>query len=209
MSRTEDAVRREFDEVVDEEPGHRVAPHEAGPAPADRRHEESVNGDKRRNTLNADDRAQQHPRRPIAPERSARTRDEDGHAPGHREFEVHQRLEHFAAEVEHALAEIEQAETREDPRHPQHRGESQHVRHVPSLGSSGPGRAVVGDRQDGPVVQQRQEHDHHRGDGVEIEHEDRQRHEQQHADGLGDAVGGVAGQTSEDEIGRASCRERV
>ena len=57
---------------------------------------------------------------------------------------------------------------------------------------------VVGDGQDGAVVEQRQHHDHHRGDRVEVEDQDRQSHEQQHTQRLGDAVHRVAVHPLED-----------
>ena len=60
---------------------------------------------------------------------------------------------------------------------------------------------VIGDGQDGAVVEQRQHHDHHRRQRIEVEDQDRQRHEQQHAQRLGDAVDRVAVHPLEDAAG--------
>ena len=57
---------------------------------------------------------------------------------------------------------------------------------------------VIGDGQDGAVVEQRQHHDHHRRQRIKVEDQDRQRHEQQHAQRLGDAVDRVAVHPLED-----------
>ncbi len=50
---------------------------------------------------------------------------------------------------------------------------------------------VIGDGQNRAVVEQRQHHDHHRRQRIKIENQNRQRHEQQHAQRLGDAVNRV------------------
>jgi len=60
---------------------------------------------------------------------------------------------------------------------------------------------VVGDGQDCAVVGQRQEYDHHSGDGEEVHEHDRQGDQQQHPDGFGDAVGGITGQPGKDFAG--------
>ena len=57
---------------------------------------------------------------------------------------------------------------------------------------------VIGNGQDGAVVEQRQHHDHHRRQRIKVEDQDRQRHEQQHAQRLGDAVDRVAVHPLED-----------
>ena len=47
---------------------------------------------------------------------------------------------------------------------------------------------VVGNRENGPVIEQREHHDHHRRQGIEVEDEDGRRHEQQHAQRLRNPV---------------------
>ena len=49
-----------------------------------------------------------------------------------------------------------------------------------------------------PSLSKRQHHDHDRGEGIEVENQDCQRHEEQHAQRLGDAVDGVAVHPLED-----------
>ena len=77
-------------------------------------------------------------------------------------------------------------------------GDGENPVHVPAHRSVGDRRVVVGDHHDRKVVEHRQQNDHDRGDRVEVEDDDRQRHEQQHPDRLGDAEGGVAGHPLED-----------
>ena len=57
---------------------------------------------------------------------------------------------------------------------------------------------VVGNGQNRAVVEQGQHHDHHRGQRIKVEDQDRQGHEQQHAQGLGNAVDRVAVHPLED-----------
>jgi hypothetical protein len=45
---------------------------------------------------------------------------------------------------------------------------------------------------DGAIVEQRQHDDHDRGQGIEFEDDDRQRHEQENAQRLGDPIDRVA-----------------
>ncbi len=56
---------------------------------------------------------------------------------------------------------------------------------------------VVGDRQDRAIVEQGQHHDHHGRQRVEVEDQDCGRHEQQHAQRLGNAVDRIAGHALE------------
>ena len=72
------------------------------------------------------------------------------------------------------------------------------TRHVPGLGLILVMNIVIGNGQDGAVVEQRQHHDHHRRQWIKVEDQDRQRHEQQHAQRLGDAVDRVAVHPLED-----------
>ncbi len=57
---------------------------------------------------------------------------------------------------------------------------------------------VIRDGQDGAVVEHGDHHDHHCGHGIEVKHQDRQRHEEQHAQRFGDAVDRVAVHPLED-----------
>ena len=82
--------------------------------------------------------------------------------PGNGQLQVHQRLDVRAVEVKDALAEIKQAERRDDPDYAQHRGDPQDQPHVPSLGLVLVMDVVIGDGEDGAVVEQRQHDDHHR-----------------------------------------------
>ena len=75
---------------------------------------------------------------------------------------------------------------------PKYRGNPQHHAHVPGFGLILVMDVVIGDGQDGAIVEQRQHHDHHRRHRIKVEDQDRQRHEQQHAQRLGDAVDRVA-----------------
>ena len=89
------------------------------------------------------------------------------------------------------LAEIKQAEGGDDPDESQHRGNPQHHAHVPGFRLVLVFNVVIGDGQNRAVVEQRQHHDHHRRQGIEVENQNCQRHEEQHAQGLGDAVDGI------------------
>ncbi len=118
--------------------------------------------------------------------------------PGHREFQVHHRLRVPAIEMKHPLGQEEQAECRHHSDHAQHGGDPQHQAHVPGLGPIAVMHIVVGNRQDRGIIQQRDHHDHDGRHGVEIEHQDRQRHEEQHPHGLGDPVNRIAVHALED-----------
>jgi hypothetical protein len=85
--------------------------------------------------------------------------------PGHRQHQIHQRLQLRAVEVEHAVAEVEQAERGDRADDAQHRGDAQNQAHVPGFGLVLVMHVVVGDGQDRAVVEQRQHHDHDRRDG--------------------------------------------
>ncbi len=64
---------------------------------------------------------------------------------------------------------------------------------------------VIGDGQDGSVVEQCQHHNHHRSQWIEVKHQDRQRHEEQHAQSFGDAVDRVAVHPLEDAAALLDC----
>ena len=77
-------------------------------------------------------------------------------------------------EMKDALTEIKQAEGGDDPDDAQHCGYTQHHVHVPCLGLILVMDVVIGDRQDGAVVEQGQHHDHHRRHRIEVEYQDGQ-----------------------------------
>jgi hypothetical protein len=54
VGRIKDPVRQQFDPIVQKEPRDRIPPDEQRPRPAERRHEESVDGDLRRENLCSD-----------------------------------------------------------------------------------------------------------------------------------------------------------
>ena len=117
---------------------------------------------------------------------------------GDRQQQIHHGLELRAVDVEDSVAEIEQSEGGDRADEPEHRRDRQNHAHVPGFGLVPRAHVVVGDRQDRGVVEQGEHHDHDRGDGKEVEHDDRQRHEQQHAQRLRDAVHRVAVHPHED-----------
>ena len=117
---------------------------------------------------------------------------------GHRQHQVHHRLQLRMVEVEHLVAQVEQAEGGDGADDAEHRGDPEHQAHVPGLGLILVANVVVGDGQDGAVVEQRQHHDLHRRHGKEVEDQDARRDEQQHPQRLGDAVDRVAVHPLED-----------
>ena len=125
--------------------------------------------------------------------------------PSHRKLQVHQGLDVQTVKVKNALAEIEQTERRDNPDESQHCGDCQHEAHVPGLGLVFVLNIVIGNRQNGPVVEQGQHHDHYRGEGIEVEDQDRQRHEEQHPQRLRDAVNGVTVHPLEDAATLLDC----
>ncbi len=110
----------------------------------------------------------------------------------HGQLQIHQRLDVRTVEMKDALAEIKQAEGGGDPDNAQHCGYPQHHVHVPGLGLVFVMNVVISDGQDCAVVEQRQHHDHHRSHRVKVKDQDRQGHEQQYAQRLGDAVDRIA-----------------
>ena len=88
---------------------------------------------------------------------------------GHRQFQVHQRLDMCAVEMKDALAEIKQAKRGHDPDEAQDGGDAQHHAHVPSFGLILVMNVVIGNGQDGSVVEQRQHYDHHRRQWIKVE----------------------------------------
>ena len=67
---------------------------------------------------------------------------------GHRQLQIHQRLDVGAVEVKYALAKRKQAKRGDDPDDAQHRSDPQHHGHVPGLGLILVVNIVIGDGQD-------------------------------------------------------------
>src|ERR1700722_13395899 len=117
---------------------------------------------------------------------------------GDRQFQVHQGLYVSAVEVKDALSKVKQPECRHDSDDTQHGGDPQYEAHVPGFGLVLVLDVVISDGQDRSIIEQRQHHDHYRGQWIEVEHEDCQRHEQQHSQCFGDAVDCIAVHSLED-----------
>src|ERR1700691_44913 len=107
---------------------------------------------------------------------------------GYGQLQVHQRLSVCAVEMKYALGKVEEAERGHDSDNTQNGRDPQHQAHIPFLGPIAVMHLVISDRENGAVVEYGNHHDHHRGHGVEIKYEDRQRHEEQHAESFGDAI---------------------
>ncbi len=73
---------------------------------------------------------------------------------GDRQLEVHQRLDARAIEVKYPIGQVEQAEGGRDAENTQHRGHTQDDAHVPGLRLVAIVDVVIGDREDGAVVEQ-------------------------------------------------------
>src|SRR5579872_7139312 len=100
--------------------------------------------------------------------------------------------------MKYALSKIEEAERGYDADNAQHGRDPQHQAHIPFLGPVAVMHLVIGDGENGPVVEYGDHHDHHRGYWIEVKYEDGQRHEEQHAQGFGNAVDRVAVHPLED-----------
>ena len=74
---------------------------------------------------------------------------------GNGQFQVHQRLDMCAIEVEYAFGQIEQTESGNDTDDAEHGGDAKHHVHVPCLGLVLVVNIIIGDRQDRTVVEQR------------------------------------------------------
>ena len=96
-----------------------------------------------------------------------------------------------------AFTQVKKSKRSDDTCNAQHGGNTQHHPHIPSFGLARITDAVIGNRQYGAIVQQCQQHDHHRSYGVEVENQDRKRHKQEHPDRLRNAVDRVAGHALE------------
>ena len=101
-------------------------------------------------------------------------------------------------EVKYAFAQKEKTKRGHDPDDAQHGGYSEHQAHVPCLGFVRVVNVVIRDGKDGSVVEHGDHNNHHCGDRVEVKNQDRQRHEEQHAQRFGDAVHGIAVHPLED-----------
>ena len=102
--------------------------------------------------------------------------------------EIHHGLDLRALDVKDAVREVKQSKRRERPDDTEHGGDSQNSAHVPDFGLVPVDDVVVCDPQDGGVVEQRQHDDHDCRQWIEIEDDDRQRHEQKNTQRLGDAI---------------------
>ena len=125
--------------------------------------------------------------------------------PGHRKLQVHQCLDVQTVEVKDAFAEIEQSKRSNNPDDSQHCGDCQHEPHVPGFGLVLVEDVVISDGQDSSIVEKRQHDDHHGGEGIEVEHQDGERHEEQHTQRLRDAVDGVAVHSLKDSSAFLDC----
>ena len=99
----------------------------------------------------------------------------------HGQLQVHQSLDVRMVEVKYPLSKIEQAKRGDDSHDAQHRRDPQHQTHVPGLWLILVMNVVIGDGQNGSVIEQRDHHDHHCGHRIEVKDQDRNRHEEQHA----------------------------
>ena len=177
---------------------YRIAPNEPCPAPAERCHKQTINGNECRDRLGAEHCNPQNSSGANGPERTARARQKNRQMACHGKLQVHQRLDVRVVEVKYALAKIEKTECGCDSDQAEHCGDTQHQAHVPGLGLILVVHIVIGDRQDCSIVQHGDHHDHHRGHRVEIKDQDRQSHEEQHAQCFGDAIDGIAVHALED-----------
>ena len=82
------------------------------------------------------------------------------------------------AEVKHAVAKEKQAKRGDRADKTQHRGDPQNQAHVPGFGLVPVADIVIGNGEDRAVVEQRQHHDHDRGQRIKVEDDNRQGHEQ-------------------------------
>ena len=85
-----------------------------------------------------------------------------------RQSEVHHGLQLWPTEVEHPIAQVEDAKGGDRSDETEDGGHTEHDAHVPGFGLITVADIVVGDRQDRSVVQQRQQHDLYRGDGKKL-----------------------------------------
>jgi hypothetical protein len=95
----------------------------------------------------------------------------------HKQLQEDERLYHLPVDVQRAVGVPEQHEGGDEPRDAQRGGYRENTRHVPAHGLLGRRSVVESDHHDRQIVEDRQQNDHDRGDGIKIEDEDRSRHE--------------------------------
>ena len=154
--RIKNPVRPQLDSVGHEEAEDGVAPHEGDIAPRQGRHEDAKTGNESGHRLGTDHGEQQDASGSDGPEGPARARHEYRQVTRDRQHQVHQRLQMCVVEVEPLVPEIEEAEGRRGTNDAQHSGHPQDDAHVPGLGLITVVHPVIGDGQDGAIIQQRQ-----------------------------------------------------
>ena len=133
-----------------------------------------------------------------APERSGASRDVDGEVPGDQQLEEHEALNDGPGQVKVFLRDPEKAECRDNSHHAENRADGEYAFHVPAHRAWSHDGVIVCDHHDREVIEDRDEHDHDRGYRVEVEHHNRERHEEQYADGFGYPVDCIAVHALED-----------
>ena len=124
---------------------------------------------------------------------------------GYGQLQIHERLDAVAVQMKHPLPQIEQTKRRDYPDNAEHGRDPEHQPHVPGLGLVFVMHVVIGDGQNGAIVEQGHHHDHDRGHRVEVKDQDRQGHEKQHAQRFGDSVDRIAVHALEDAAAFLDC----
>src|SRR5208282_1105039 len=187
------AVNLDLHHVVDEKPYERIAPQCQRIGPSQRRHAPSVDRGQGSDDLGCfagNDQAPIGPR-PL-PKRSHASRDVNGEVPGDQQLEKDEALNDGPGEEKVFLCDPEKAECRDNSHHAEHRADREYAFHVPAHRAWSYDGVVVGDHHDREVVEDCDEHDHDRGYRVEVEHHNRERHEEQDTDGFRNPVDCVA-----------------
>ena len=91
-----------------------ISPYEEGPTPSDRGHENPIDGNECCDQLSSDHCAREDRRRPVDQKALPGARDEDREMTGDRQLEIHERLDHFAAEMEDPFPQIKKPEGSKD-----------------------------------------------------------------------------------------------
>ena len=89
------------------------------------------------------------------------------------------------------LEQEKQQERSDDSQDSQQARDAQQCLQIPTHRFLTDARVVVSNRQDGQVIEQRQQDDHQRSNWIKIEHDDTQCHEQDDANGFRDAKRGI------------------
>ena len=117
---------------------------------------------------------------------------------GHGQLQIHHGLGVRAVEMKHALCEVKQAKCGDHTDDSQHCGDAENHAHIPRFGLILIMNIIVGNGENCAIIEQRQHHDHDGRHRVEVKNQNRQRHEEQHPQRLGDAVDRVAVHPLED-----------